>query len=218
MKIGIVGAGNIGGNLARRLGPLGHEVRIANSRGPETLAELGAVDGVTPVRASEAAEDAEVVIVTIPMVRVADLPSDLLDAAAEGAVVIDTNNYYPQQRDGRIDAIEEGQPESAYVAEQLGRPVVKAFNGVFSQRILEVGEPDGPRFAVPVAGDDPAAKATVLDLVAQLGFDPVDAGSIEESWRQQPGSPSYGLQTDADGLREALAAASPERTAEWRAA
>jgi predicted dinucleotide-binding enzyme len=217
MKIGIIGAGNIGGNLARRLGPLGHEVRIANSRGPETLAELAAVDGVTPVRASEAAEGAEVVIVTIPMVRVADLPSDLLDGAAEGAVVIDTNNYYPQQRDGRIEPIEAGQPESAYVAEQLGRPVVKAFNGVFSQRILEVGEPDGPRFAIPVAGDDPAAKATVLDLVAQLGFDPVDAGPIEESWRQQPGSPSYGLQADADGLREALAAASPERTEEWRA-
>lgn len=218
MKIGIIGAGNIGGNLARRLGPLGHQVRVANSRGPETLGELAAVQGVTPVPASEAAQGAELVIVTIPMVRVAELPDDLLAGAADGAVVIDTNNYYPQQRDGRIDAIEDGQPESAYVAEQLGRPVVKAFNGVYSARILEVGEPDGPRFAVPVSGDDPAAKQVVLDLVAQLGFDPVDAGTIADSWRQQPGSPSYGLQTDVDGLREALAAASPERTPEWRAA
>ena len=217
MRIGIIGAGNIGGNLARRLGPLGHDVRVANSRGPETLPELAAVDGVTPVAAADAAEGAELVIVTIPLARVQDLPSDLLDAAAEGAVVIDTNNYYPQQRDGRLDAIEDGQPESAYVAEQLGRPVVKAFNGVYAQKILDVGEPGADGFAVPVAGDDPEAKRVVLDLVAQLGFDPVDAGTIDESWRQQPGSPSYGLMTDADGLREALAAASPERTPEWKA-
>jgi predicted dinucleotide-binding enzyme len=151
------------------------------------------------------------------MVHVAGLPDGILDGAAEGAVVIDTNNYYPQQRDGRIAAIEDGQPESAYVAEQLGRPVVKVFNGVYAQRILEAGEPDGPHFAVRVAGDDPEAKAKVLDLVAQLGFAPVDAGSIDESWRQQPGTPAYGLQTDAEGLREALAGASPERTPEWRA-
>lgn len=218
MRIGIIGAGNIGGNLARRLGPLGHDVRIANSRGPETLPELAAVEGVTPVPVAEAAEGAEIVIVTIPLVKVAQLPDDILDGAAEGAVVIDTNNYYPQQRDGRIDAIEDGQTESAWVAEQLGRPVVKAFNGVYAQKILDVGEPDGPRFAIPVAGDDPDAKAKVLALVAELGFDPVDAGTIAESWRQQPGSPSYGLQADADGLRAALAAAGPERTAEWRAA
>ncbi|MDO9409902.1 NADPH-dependent F420 reductase [Patulibacter sp.] len=217
MKIGIIGAGNIGGNLARRLGPLGHEVRIANSRGPETLAELAAVEGVTPVEATEAAEGAEVVIVTIPLVKVQDLPDDILDGAADGAVVIDTNNYYPQQRDGRIDAIEDGQTESQYVAEQLGRPVVKVFNGVYAQRILDVGEPDGPRFAIPVAGDDPETKVAVSALVAELGFEPVDAGELDESWRQQPGTPAYGLQADADGLREALAAASPERTAEWKA-
>lgn len=217
MKIGIIGAGNIGGNLARRLGPLGHEVRIANSRGPETLPELAAVDGVTPVLAADAAEGAELVIVTIPLVNVAKLPGDILDAAAPGAVVIDTNNYYPQQRDGRIAAIEDGQTESQYVAEQLGRPVVKVFNGVYAQRILDVGEPDGPRFAIPVAGDDPEAKVAVSAIVAELGFEPVDAGELDESWRQQPGSPSYGLQADAEGLREALAAASPERTAEWKA-
>lgn len=217
MKIGIIGAGNIGGNLARRLGPLGHEVRIANSRGPETLAELAAVEGVTPVLAAEAAEGAELLIVTIPLVRVQDLPADILDGAAPGAVVIDTNNYYPQQRDGRIAAIEDGQPESAYVAEQLGRPVVKVFNGVYAQKILDVGEPDGPRFAIPVAGDDPEAKVAVSAIVAELGFVPVDAGELDDSWRQQPGSPSYGLMTDAEGLRDALAAASPERTPEWKA-
>lgn len=216
MRIGIIGAGNIGGNLARRLGPLGHEVRIANSRGPETLPELAAVDGVTPVLAADAAAGAELIIVTIPLAKVAELPGDLLDAAADGAVVIDTNNYYPQ-RDGRIAPIEDGQTESAWVAERLGRPVVKVFNGVYSQRILDVGEPDGPRFAIPVAGDDPEAKVAVSAIVADLGFEPVDAGELDESWRQQPGTPSYGLQADAAGLREALASASPERTAEWKA-
>jgi predicted dinucleotide-binding enzyme len=217
MKIGIIGAGNIGGNLARRLGPLGHEVRVANSRGPETLPELAAVEGVTPVRTAEAAEGAEIVIVTIPLLKVRDLPSDVLDGAAPGAVIIDTNNYYPQQRDGLIQEIEDGQTESEYVSKLLGRPVVKVFNGVYAQRILDVGEPDGPRFAIPVAGDDPEAKVAVSALVAELGFEPVDAGELDESWRQQPGTPVYGLQADADGVREALAAASPERTAEWKA-
>ena len=217
MRIGIIGAGNIGGNLARRLGPLGHDVRIANSRGPETLGDLAAVEGVTPVHASEAAEGAEIVIVTIPLVQVPELPDDLLDGAAPGAVVIDTNNYYPQQRDGRIAAIEEGQTESAWVAEQLGRPVVKVFNGVYAQKILDVADPSTPGFAIPVAGDDPEAKVAVSALVAELGFEPVDAGEIDESWRQQPGTPVYGLMTDAAGVREALEAASPERTAEWKA-
>lgn len=215
MRIGIIGAGNIGGNLAQRLAGLGHDVTIANSRGPETLADVTARTGATAVPATEAAAGAELVIVTIPLGRVPDLPAGILDGTAADAAVIDTNNYYPQ-RDGRIDAIESGVPESVWVAEQLGRTVVKAFNGVYAHRILEVGT-GRPSFAIPVAGDDAAAKARVLGVVADLGFDPVDAGGLAESWRQQPGSPSYGLQTDADGLREALATASPERTAEWRA-
>lgn len=215
-KIGIIGAGNIGGNLARRLTKLGHDVKIANSRGPETLADLVAETGATAVAATDAAQDAEIVIVTIPLAKLPELPDGILDGTADGAVVIDTNNYYPQQRDGRIDAIEDGTPESVWVAEQLGHPVVKVFNGVYAQRILDVGEPDGPRFAIPVAGDDEAAKAKVLALVAELGFDPVDAGSLAESWRQQPGTPSYGAQVDADTLRQTLADTSPERPAEFR--
>lgn len=216
MKIGIIGAGNIGGNLTRRFTAAGHEVRVANSRGPETLADLAAETGATAVSVAEAAQGAEVVVVTIPQKNVPDLPKDVFAGAADGVVVIDTGNYYPQQRDGKIAAIEEGQPESAWVAEQLGRPVVKAFNGIFAANLLTHGRPEGAadRLALPVAGDN---TDVVRRLVEQIGFTAVDAGPIAESWRQQPGTPVYGADLDADGVRAALASASPDRTAEWKA-
>ena len=216
MKIGIIGAGNIGGNLTRRFTAVGHEVRVANSRGPETLADLAAETGATAVSVAEAAQGAEVVVVTIPQKNVPDLPKDVFAGAADGVVVIDTGNYYPQQRDGKIAAIEEGQPESDWVAEQLGRPVVKAFNGIFAANLLTHGRPEGAadRLALPVAGDN---TDVVRRLVEQIGFTAVDAGPIAESWRQQPGTPVYGADLDADGVRAALASASPDRTAEWKA-
>ncbi len=216
MKIGIIGAGNIGGNLTRRFTTAGHEVRVANSRGPETLADLAAETGATAVSVAEAAQGAEVVVVTIPQKNVPGLPKDVFAGAADGVVVIDTGNYYPQQRDGKIAAIEEGQPESAWVAEQLGRPVVKAFNGIYAANLLTHGRPEGAadRLALPVAGDN---TDVVRRLVEQIGFTAVDAGPIAESWRQQPGTPVYGADLDADGVRAALASASPDRTAEWKA-
>jgi len=218
MKIGIIGAGNIGGNLTRRLTALGHDVAVANSRGPETLADLVAETGATAVPVTEAARGAEVVIVTVPQKNVPDLPAGLLDGAAPGAVVVDTGNYYPQ-RDGRLHAIEDGTPESRWVEGQLGQPVVKAFNGIYAQHLLDAGRPAGAddRRALPVAGDDAAAKQTVIALLDELGFDGVDAGGLDESWRQQPGTPVYGASTDVAGVRDLLGSASPERTAEWRA-
>jgi predicted dinucleotide-binding enzyme len=220
MRIGIIGAGNIGGNLTRRFTAAGHEVRVANSRSPETLAELVSETGATAVPVEEAAQDADVLVVTIPQKAVPSLPVGVLDGLAEGAVVIDTGNYYPQQRDGRIDAIEQGQPESAWVAEQLGHPVVKAFNGIYAANLLTHGRPAGDpeRLALPVAGDDPAAKQVVLDLLDQIGFDGVDAGPLSESWRQQPGTPVYGADLDADGVRAALAAATPDRAGDFSVA
>ncbi|MEV8377366.1 NAD(P)-binding domain-containing protein [Kribbella sp. NPDC056861] len=218
MKIGIIGSGNIGGTLTRRLSALGHDVSVANSRGPETLRDLAAETGATPVDVSQAADGAELVVVTIPEKAVPVLPSGLFDRAADGYVVVDTGNYYPQ-RDGRIGAIEDdGLTESSWVAEQLGRPVIKAFNNIQAQHLLENGVPAGQpgRIALPVAGDDQAAKDKVLQLVEQLGFDAVDAGTLDESWRQQPGTPVYGTDPDIDGLRKGLAAASPERPAELR--
>jgi predicted dinucleotide-binding enzyme len=219
VKIGIIGAGNIGGNLARRLTSLGHEVTVANSRGPETLADLAEETGARAVLASEAARGAELVVVTIPEKNIPKLPADVLGATAPGAVVIDTGNYYPKQRDGKIEAIESGMTESRWVQEQLGHPVVKAFNGIYAAHLLTHGKRAGSpgRVALPVAGDDAAAKAVVIDLLDQLGFDGVDAGGLDDSWRQQPGTPVYGADLDADGARRALAEASPERPAAFRA-
>lgn len=219
MKIGIIGAGNIGGNLTRRLTALGHEVSVANSRGPETLAPLAQETGAKAVPVTEAVRDKDLVIVTIPEKNIPHLPADLFDGVAADVVVIDTGNYYPQQRDGRIDEIEKGTTESRWVEQQLGRPVTKAFNNIYARHLLERGQPAGTpgRIALPVAGDDAKAKAVVLQLVDELGFDGVDAGGLDESWRQQPGTPVYGTDLDADGVRRALSEANRERVPEWRA-
>lgn len=220
MRIGIIGAGLIGGTLTRRLTALGHEVRVANSRAPETLEELAAETGAEAVWAREAAVDADVVIVSIPQKNTPDLEPGIVSSAKPGAPVIETNNYYPQQRDGRIEALERGTPESMWVSELLGTPVHKVFNGIWWKHLLEGGKPHGEnaRIALPIAGADGPAKDTVVALVDELGFDPVDAGPLEESWRQQPGTPVYGKDYDAARTRQALAEAPPERPAEFRAA
>lgn len=219
MKIGIIGAGNIGGALTRRFTSLGHQVVVANSRGPETLRELAEETGAVAVSAGEVAIEADVVVVTIPEHKVPDLPVGFLDGAAPDVVVIDTGNYYPQQRDGKIAAIEDGVTESRWVANQIGYPVVKAFNGIQALHLLSYGKPEGTphRIALPVAGDDERAKHVVMMLVNELGFDPVDAGGLDDSWRQEPGSPVYGRDYDDDGVRLALTEAVHLRSPEWRA-
>ena len=147
----------------------------------------------------------------VEMTLLADVPDHV--------VVVDTGNYYPRQRDGRIEEIEAGLTESQWVAQQLGRPVIKAFNNIYARHLLELGRPKGSpgRIALPVAGDDKAAKAIVLKLVDELGFDGVDAGGLDQSWRQQPGTPVYTTDFDAKGVRSALSDAKKDRTSEWRA-
>jgi predicted dinucleotide-binding enzyme len=219
MNIGIIGAGQIGGSLTRRLTALGHNVYVANSRGPETLSDLARVTGAMPVTPAEAARSGDIVIVTIPQKNIPKLPRDLFAGVPDDVVVVDTGNYYPQQRDGRIDGIEQGATESHWVSEQLGRPVVKAFNNIYADHLLRLGRPAGApgRIALPVAGDDPKAKAKIISLLDELGFDGVDAGTINESWRQQPDTPVYGTDFDAAGVKKALSEASAERKPAWRA-
>lgn len=219
MKIGIIGAGQIGGTLTRRFTALGHEVSIANSRGPETLAALAKETGANAVTSKEAARAGEVVIVSIPEGHIPELPKDLFAGVPDSVVVIDTGNYYPRQRDGRIREIEAGLPESRWVERQLGRPLVKAFNNIYAKHLLDLGRPAGAsnRIALPVAGDDPDAKALVMRLVDDLGFDAVDAGTLDESWRQQPGTPVYGADLDAKGVRRALDEASSKRPSQFQA-
>ena len=159
MKIGIIGAGHIGGTLTRRLAAAGHEVSVANSRGPESLAALAAESGARAGTVGEVVQGKDVVIVTIPLKASAELPKGLFAAADPRTVVVDTGNYYPQ-RDGHIGAIENGTASSRWVADQLGRPVVKAFNTTHAKHLAERGRPKGDpaRMAVSIAGDDDAAK------------------------------------------------------------
>jgi predicted dinucleotide-binding enzyme len=218
VRIGIIGAGQIGGTLTRRLAQLGHEVFVANSRGPSSLAGLAKETGAKGVTDREAARAGQVVIVTIPEAKILDLPKNLFDGVPPDVVVIDTGNYYPRERDGRIDEIEAGMTESRWVATQLARPVVKAFNTMNYKKLLELGRPPGPdRLALPVAGDDPRAKQVVLQLINELGFDGVDTGALDDSWRQQPGTPVYDKNYDSAGVRRALAEAQRERLPQWRA-
>lgn len=218
MRIGIIGAGNIGGALTRLWTKLGHQVEVANSRGPETLRDLAEETGARPVTVAQAPRGKDVVVVTIPLKNVPQLKGALAHAPADAAI-IDTCNYYPKQRDGRIAEIEAGMVESRWVERQLGRPVIKAFNNIFAGTLFTGGLPKGDpdRIALPVAGDDPIKKARVMELVDQVGFDPVDAGDIDESWRQQPGTPCYTADLRRDALTAALAAATRERSEAFRA-
>ena len=155
----------------------------------ETITPLAAECGATAAWASEAAHGADVVVVAIPEKDVPNLPDNFLKGTADDVVVIDTGNYYPQERDGRIEEIEAGMTESRWFEDQIRVSVVKAFNGIHSQHLLELGKPQGTtgRIALPVAGDDSEAKTVVMALVDALGFDPVDGGGLDDSWRQQPG-------------------------------
>lgn len=204
MRIGIIGSGNIGGALAGRLVEIGHDVAVANSRGPASLGDLAARTGARAATIEEAVEGAELVVLAVPEKAVPELPEGLL----AGRLVLDANNYYPG-RDGALAAIEAGTPSSAWVAEQLGgATVVKAFNTIEAADIAAHASTAGSpgRRALPVAGDPGPGKDVVLGLVDTLGFDPVDAGPLADSWRQQPGTPVYGPRLDAGGVREALAA------------
>jgi predicted dinucleotide-binding enzyme len=215
MNIGIIGAGHIGSALAVRLTSLGHSVLIANSRGPETLGNVAQKTGATPATAREAAQHGDLIVVTIPLKNIPDLPKDLFEGVPASVPVIDTSNYYPLLRDGHLSELETGTlTESEWVQQHLGRPVVKVFNNIYAAHIETKGQPAGTpgRIALPVAGDDTTTKQQVMALVEELGFDAVDDGSLHESWRQQPGTPAYGADMPADKLREHLASLGTERT------
>jgi len=219
MRIGVIGAGSMGGILARHLAKRGHHVSIANSRGPESLTALAAEIGAKPVSVVDAAQTGEIVLIAIPTKAVADLPRTLFANAPSSVVVLDIGNYHPELRDGHIDAIDRGMLDSQWVAQQIGRTVIKAFNNILAKSLLEKAAPRGTkgRIALSVAGDSLDAKTAVLRLVDDLGFDPVDGGDLDNSWRQQPGTPAYCRDLEAAALRRALAEADRSRIAEYRA-
>lgn len=207
MKIGIIGAGNIGATLARKLAACGHEVKLANSKAPRSLQNLANEIGVQAVAKEEAVSEVDVVILSIPFAKYPDL-KQTLSHVPEKVVVIDTSNYYPG-RDGAIKEVDDGKPESVWVSEQIGRPIIKAWNAVLATTLADKGQPAGSslRIALPVAGDDIKAEAIAQDLVEDTGFTALAAGSLESSWHQQPGTPAYCTELTLPELKSALCAA-----------
>ncbi|AYG64652.1 MULTISPECIES: NAD(P)-binding domain-containing protein [unclassified Rhizobium] len=207
MKIGIIGAGNVGATLARRLAAGGHEIKLANSKGPDTIRELARDVGAAAVSKEEAVQDVEVVVLSIPFGNYPELGKLFSDVGTD-VIVIDTSNYYPF-RDGAIAKVDAGMPESVWVSEQIGRAVVKAWNAALAATLADKGLPEGTdgRIAIPVAGDDPKAKAIAVKLIEATGFDAVDSGGLAESWRQQPGTPAYCTELATTELTAALRSA-----------
>lgn len=206
MQIGILGAGNIGGNAARVFARAGHHVRLANSRGPQTLRAL--VDEIGPNATATTAQDAvdqsDLVLIAVPWTKREEALGEI-DGWDE-KIVVDAMNAYSE--DFEIEDL--GSKTSSEFTRALvpGARVVKAFNTVFSKRLATEGKPAGKkdRLAIPVASDDPAAKRVVMDLIDEIGFDPVDNGGLIEGGRkQQPGSPIYNQPLTAKELKERLA-------------
>src|ERR1700761_5526130 len=191
--VGIIGSGNIGGTVARLSVAAGHHVVVSNSRGPETLDELAAELGplATAGTAAQAAEAGDIVLVSVPLKAISELPAKSL----AGKVIMDTGNYYPD-RDGHIAELDTGAlTGSGLLQRQLpDSPVVKVFNNIFFKHLASLARPHGSpdRTALPIAGDDAAAKATVTSYLDSIGYDAVDVGSLADSWRQEPGTPVYG--------------------------
>jgi 8-hydroxy-5-deazaflavin:NADPH oxidoreductase len=206
--IGLIGAGKIGSQIARKAIENGYDVVLSNSRGPQSLAALIAELGPRSRAATveEAATAGDLVVVTVPLKNYRQVPVEPL----QGKVVVDTNNYYPQ-RDGHIPELDN---ESTTTAELLQAHlptsrVVKAFNHIYAAEITTDGRPAGApdRRALVIAGDDEDAKTTVTHLLDQFGFDTVDAGPLREGWRIQRDTPGYGPRRNAADLRRDLAAA-----------
>ncbi|HEU4907798.1 MAG TPA: NADPH-dependent F420 reductase [Propionibacteriaceae bacterium] len=206
--IGLIGAGHIGSQVARAAIASGYDVVISNSRGPETLADLVSELGPRARAGSteEAAAAGDLVVAAIPLRAIGDVPAEPL----AGKIVIDTNNYYPR-RDGNIAALDENSLTSSELLQSRlpESHVVKAFNHIYARQITTDSTRSGTpnRRALAIAGDDPVAKAKVAELIDGFGFDVIDAGSLAESWRIQPGTPGYVQRLNAEELSAALAAA-----------
>ena len=212
MKIGMIGLGAIGGPLAKKLSTAGHHVKVTKATNLDELPEIARELGATPATIQEVLTDVDVIIVSIPTKAIPDLPKDLFGNVPDGVVIIETTNYYPM-RDGWIEELEKGKVESLWVSEQIGRPVIKAFNNLLAHTLVHGGQVAGEqdRIALAVSGDEKNAKAVVARLINDAGFDAVDAGRLSESWRQQPGTPAYCTELNAAELTQALADAVKEK-------
>ncbi|MBE8517307.1 NADPH-dependent F420 reductase [Amycolatopsis sp. H6(2020)] len=206
--IGFIGSGNIGSKVARLAIAASFDVVLSNSRGPETLAETVAELGERARAATpgEAARAGDWVVVSIPLSAYRTLPV----AELAGKIVLDTINYYPF-RDGPIEVLDSGKTTTSELVQEhlAGAKLVKAFNNISDHHIPALARPAGAadRTALPIAGNDPEAKATAADLIGRLGFDTVDAGPLTESWRFEPETSAYAAAyfADPDAAKAAFA-------------
>ena len=215
MQVAVIGAGKIGATLAGKIVLAGHRVLIANSRGAHTLTTIAAQTGAEPADLDQVGLGADVIVVAVPFHAFVEWPRDLLP---RGPAVVDTSNYVPVHRDPRIPELDAGGVESEWTQARLGRGVIKAFNCINVASLRDLGQPVGTpgRIALSAAGDDAYAKQVVFELIEAAGYDTVDGGTLAESWRQQPGTPAFCTNLDVGGVRQALEAAAPEHTTQWR--
>jgi 8-hydroxy-5-deazaflavin:NADPH oxidoreductase len=209
MRFGIIGAGPIGSIISKKLVKIGYDVKIADARGIERLE--GKEFAGTPVRVEDVIKNIEVLIISLPIKAMPSI-RDFINQVGEEVIIVDTSNYYPF-RDNKIEEIENGMVESVWVSNQLGRPIIKAFNNLLAHTLENEGTPEGTsgRIAIAIAGNDLSQKQVILDLVNELGFDTVDSGFLSDSWKQQPGTPAYCTELTKDELTKALKKANKEK-------
>jgi 8-hydroxy-5-deazaflavin:NADPH oxidoreductase len=217
VKIGFIGAGEMGGTLIRQYSTSGHSVKMANSSGIEKLKNLALETGASAVTLADVVTDVDVIVITIPLIGILKLPQHLFKNTSANTTIIDTCNYYPI-RDGIIEDIEDGMIESVWVSNQLQRPVIKAYNNILYRSLVNSGLPKGSasRLALPIAGDDKQSKDLVSILIDDSGFDSLDYGSLQDSWKQQPGSPVYCTDLTLPQLKKSIEKARKELLPERR--
>jgi predicted dinucleotide-binding enzyme len=205
MRIGIIGAGAIGGTIAKKMVAAGHNVKINNSGRADQLKARAEELGVIAATSEDVVKDVDVIILSLPTIAITTLSKDLFQRLPENVILVDTSNYYPF-RDADIEEIKNGKVESVWVSEQVGRPVIKAFNNLLAETLANGGKKPGSedRIAMAIAGDDVDAKQKIAGLINDAGYDAVDSGSLSDSWRHQPGTPAYCTELNAEELRQAF--------------
>nr|WP_314896359.1 NAD(P)-binding domain-containing protein [uncultured Flavobacterium sp.] len=205
MKIGIIGTGAIGGTIAKKLVQAGHEVKVFSNGEQHLLEKRAAELGVKPTVIDDITKNVDVVILSVPTISIPQLDKKLFTDISEKVIVVDTSNYYPF-RDSEIEELKNGKVESVWISEQIGRPVIKAFNNLLAESLVNGGkETDADdRIAMAISGDDENSKKVVSGLISDVGFDAVDAGTLSESWRHQPGTPAYCTELNVAELKQAL--------------
>ena len=205
MTVGIIGTGSIGSLLAEKLSKAGHQIKVTNTRSMPELEKIAASLGASAATMDEVVKDVDAIIFSMPFNAYINLPKLLLNDVPQDVVVMDTSNYYPF-RDGEVPELAQIS-ESEYISRIVNRPLVKVFNNMLEGTLKYKGKTAGEeaRVAISIAGDNQEHKKVVAQLVDITGFDTVEAGSLAESWRQQPGTPAYCTELNEAELKEALA-------------